>query len=362
MAKDLYEILEVERDVSASGLKSSYRGLARRYHPDANPDDPEAESNFKEIAAAYEVLSDPERRNNYDRFGHTGQGAPAGDPFGGFGDIFNSFFGGQQNGPRVASGEDLETVLTLSFEEAVFGTEATVEVRTAVACQTCEATGATPGSEAVTCHTCHGAGQVQRVRQSILGQTVSNTLCPTCNGAGTTIAKPCQECSGEGRNIEEASYTIDVQAGVDEGASLRLTGRGAVGPRGGPAGDLYVRLRVEDHPVFERHGYDLVHRMHLPVTQAVFGVTMPYETLDGDETLTIAAGTQTGKIIRLRGKGVPHVSGRGRGDLLIEVTVDTPLSLTEEQETLLRKFAEERQEEVSPPDEGFISRVRSALR
>ena len=373
--RDPYEVLGVSRDASPDEIKKSYRRLAREHHPDTHQGEGAgaAEAEFKAVAAAYEVLSDPERRDRFDRFGHTGSAGP-GDPFSGFGDIFESFFGGsgspfgggftgggrRRSGP--VSGEDLETVLEVGFEEAVFGADAEVSVRTAVACLDCEATGATPGSGPETCTHCGGAGQVQRVRQSLLGQMVTSSACTACSGRGQVMQDPCRTCSGEGRSVEDRSFTVQVRAGVDEGTTLRLSGRGAVGPRGGPAGDLYVRVRVGVHPVFERHGVDLLHRLHLPVTQVALGVILDYETLDGLEELVIPRGTSTGDVFRFRGSGVPHLQGRGRGDLLIEVHVDTPTELSEEADRLLRALADERDEVVAEPGEGLISKIRSAFR
>lgn len=366
MTTDHYEVLGVARDADAAEIKRAYRRLARDSHPDANPGDSQAEERFKAVSAAYTILSDPQRRLHYDRFGDDASpaGAP-GDPFGGFGDLFETFFGGgfaaggRRRGP--IPGEDLETVLELQFEEAVFGCDREISIHTAVACVECEATGASQGSSAQSCQTCKGAGQVQRVRQSLLGQVVTATACPTCSGRGETISDPCVPCEGEGRVVEEQTLTVQVRAGVDEGTTLRLSGRGAVGPRGGPTGDLYVHIRVHRHAFLTRHGFDLLHRMEIPVTQAALGVESDYETLDGRETLEIPRGTVTGDVFRFRGRGVPHVEGRGRGDLLIEVVVATPTELDEESEELLRNLAAYRGEEVAPPGKGLMSRIRSAL-
>jgi molecular chaperone DnaJ len=292
----------------------------------------------------------------------------AGDPFGGINDIFESFFGGggvggggrRRSGPRP--GEDLETTILVDFEEAVFGSEEEITVRTAVACTSCEATGLTPGTSAEQCGGCRGSGQVRQVRQSVLGQMVTAAPCPTCSGRGEVFPDPCVDCRGEGRRVEECSFTVNVRAGVDDGTTLRLTGRGAVGPRGGPTGDLYVSVRVRPHPVFERHGTDLYHRLHLPVTQAALGVELDYETLDGDVEVRIPAGTQTGEVFRLRGSGVPHLQGRGRGDIVLEVVVDTPTGLSAEEDKLFRSLAVERGETVGEPGDGLISRIRSAFR
>lgn len=370
MATDYYELLEIDRDASTDEIKRAYRVAARRYHPDANPGDAAAEARFKEVSAAYEVLSDDERRRHYDRYGADGP-QMGGDPFGGFGggigDIFEAFFGGGggqaagrgRSGP--ASGPDLEVTVDLAFEAAVFGGQEEVSVRTAIACETCEATGAAPGTHAETCGQCQGAGQVRQVRQSILGQMVTAVPCPICRGAGQVITDPCTTCNGEGREVLDKTYTVDIPAGVDTGSTLRLAGFGAVGPRGGPAGDLYVQVRVLPHPRFRREGTDLVHELHLPFTQAALGAAISFETLDGTEDLVVPRGTQTGRVFRLRGRGVPHVRGRGRGDLLVQAVVDTPTDLEPEVEAALRQIAELRGEAVAPEDKGFFSRIKSAF-
>ncbi|MCP3853879.1 MAG: molecular chaperone DnaJ [Actinomycetia bacterium] len=371
VADDYYGLLGVERDASAEDIKRAYRRRARELHPDANPDDSNAEARFKQVARAYETLSDADRRNRYDRFGTDDPGAAGfGGPFGGagagLGDIFEAFFGGGAaggDGSRGSSrGVDLEVAAELDFEEAVFGLKHTVVVRTAVSCDACEATGAEPGTSATTCPECSGAGQVRRVRQSILGQMVTAGPCGRCNGDGELIANPCKVCGGEGREIVERDYTVDIPPGVDSGSTLRLSGRGAVGPRSGPAGDLYVQIRVRPHERFTREGYDLHHRLELPMTQASLGAHIEFETLDGTEDLVIPKGTQSGRVFRLRGRGVPQLEGRGRGDLLLHAEVATPAALSTEEEELLRRLAELRQEEVAPADDGFLSRIRSAFR
>jgi molecular chaperone DnaJ len=367
---DHYEALGVARGATAEEIKRAYRQRARELHPDTNPD-PTAEARFKEVALAYEVLSDPQRRQQYDTYGEAGPqaGNPFGGGAGGLGDIFDMFFngsssfgGGAQGPSGPPRGSDLESVADLSFAEAVFGAETEVAVRTAVACEDCEATGAAPGTAPVTCAECKGAGQVRRVRQSILGQMVTAGPCPRCSGFGTVVETPCPTCRGEGRRIDERTYTVDVPAGVDTGATLRLSGRGAVGPRGGGAGDLYVHLRVTPDERFARDGDDLLHDLHVPVTQAALGARIPLETLDGDEVIDLAPGTQTGEVLRLRQRGVPHLQGRGRGDLLVQVVVDTPAELTEEQHELLGRLAEIRGEEIDPPEQGLMSKLRSAFK
>jgi molecular chaperone DnaJ len=369
---DLYDILEVERDASTEDIKRSYRRLARQYHPDANPDDPGAEARFKELAAAYEVLSDPQKRDRYDRFGSS-DGFDLGDPFGsgagGLGDLFDAFFGGggpfgtpgrgRQNGP--ARGPDLEVTATLDFTGAVFGTQTDVTVRTALPCADCSATGAMPGTEPIVCGECNGTGEVRSVRQTVLGQIVSAAPCRRCGGLGEIIESPCVTCNGDGRIIQDKTYTVDVPPGVDDGSTLRLTGRGAVGSRGGPAGDLYVRLRVEPHPRFVRQGDDLVSHVGISIAQAALGAHLQMETLDGVEDLVVPRGTQGGRTFRLKGRGVPHLHGRGRGDLIVVADVQVPDKLSAEEAGLLRQYAELRGESVAPEDEGLFSRIRSAF-
>jgi len=370
MARDHYEALGVSRQATADEIKRAYRRRARELHPDANPGDAAAETEFKEVSRAYEILSDPDRRQRYDMVGDEGDGPTGGgSPFGagGLGDIFETFFGGGGfgggGGPSgPPSGPDIETTINLSFEEAVFGTQAPVNVRTAITCEDCEGSGAAPGAQPHTCPDCGGAGQVRRVRQSILGQMVTAGPCPRCNALGTIVDEPCPGCAGDGRVIREQTYTVEIPAGIEDGRAVRLTGRGAVGPRGGRPGDLYIHVRVRPHDRFERHGNDLLHDLHLSVAQAALGCHLDFETLDGIEDLVIERATQTGRLLRLRGRGVPYVEGRGRGDLVVRITVDTPDALSSEEEDLLRRFAALRGEEVAPADEGFFSRIRSAFK
>ena len=376
MATDYYELLGVSRNASDDDIKKAYRKLARELHPDANPDDPSAHERFKDVSTAYETLRDPERRRRYDQFGPDGArvGAGGGDPFGfgggGLGDIFDAFFGGaagggfggagRRGGP--ARGNDLELLVELEFGEAVFGVRREIKVRAPVPCDTCEATGAAPGTSATTCSGCGGTGEVRRVRQSILGQMVTASPCPRCQGQGQEISTPCPSCRGEGRRTEEKTYEVDIPAGVDDGTQLRLPGRGGAGPRGGPMGDLYLHTRVRPHERFRRNGQDLVADLHVPMTQAALGAHLKFETLDGEEDLALPAGTQSGRVFELRGRGVPAGRGRARGDLLVQVFVDTPTDLGKEEQELLRRLATLREEEVAPEETGFLSRIKSAFK
>ncbi len=375
---DYYALLGVDSTASEDELKRAYRKMARELHPDANPDDPTAEERFKEVTLAYEVLRDPERRRRYDMYGpeavRGSGGGGGGEPFSGFGsaglgDLFDAFFGGASpfgGGARARSGpppgDDAESVIDLEFTEAVFGVEKELSVRLPIACATCSGSGARVGTTPTSCSMCGGSGEVRRVRQSILGQMVTSNACPRCGGTGEEIATPCPDCRGEGRRTEEKSFLVEVPGGVDNGSTLRLPGRGMAGRRGGRNGDLYVHLRVRPDTRFERDGVDLHHDLHVAMSQAALGTTLSVDTLDGTEEITLPAATPPGREIRLRGRGVPHVQGRGRGDFIITVVVDVPTDLSKEQEELLRQFAAERGEAVAPPESGLFSKIRHAFK
>jgi molecular chaperone DnaJ len=367
MSSDFYDLLGVSRTASADELKKAYRKKARELHPDANPDNPEAENLFKEVSRAYETLSDADARARYDRFGEQGLGGGGGgDPFsgGGIGDIFEAFFGGgggqrQQAGPP--RGQDLEITARIDLEAVMFGTQITVEVPTAIRCDDCGGSGAGAGTQPVQCVDCSGTGQVRRMRNSILGQMVTTGPCGRCGGMGEVVMTPCSACSGDGRKRSTESYTVDVPAGIHSGQTLRLSGRGAVGPRGGSAGDLYVHVAVAQHEDFSREDDDLVFSLPLTYAQAALGVHTVLEALDGELDLVVPAGTQHGREFVARGRGIPHLNGRGKGNLRVRVSVVVPTELSEEQEQLLRQLAEISGHEVAPPDKGFFSRIKSAF-
>ena len=371
---DFYELLGVARNASGDELKKAYRKLARELHPDANPGDAAAEERFKQVARAYEVLGDPEARARYDRFGERGvggAGSNGGDGFGGgggLGDLFDAFFGGSGSpfgggarGPAGAPrGQDLEVIADVAFEQAVFGATVPVAVRTALRCDDCEGTGAGSGTKPVTCSECNGRGQVQRVRQSLLGQMVTSSACTKCGGFGKVIVTPCATCNGDGRNVTEKTYQVDVPAGVDTGSTLRLTGRGAAGPRGGGVGDLYVHVRVAAHERYRREHDDLVTDLPVSIAQASLGARFTLPTLDGDEEMVVPPGTQPGREFVLRQRGVPRLKGRGRGDLRVRVKVNVPTKLSDFETELLKKLAESRGEEVHT-EHGLRSRIKSAF-
>ena len=363
MTTDLYEILEVDRNVSPEELKKAYRRLARQLHPDANPGDAAAEARFKEVSQAYEILSDPERRANYDRFG-SDVGA-AGNPFGAGSvqDIFDMFFGGmgarapQRRGPQP--GPDAEVAVEITLDEAAFGAHREITVTLPGRCATCEGSGCAPGTSPVVCVECAGAGEVRRVRNSILGQMMTTSACPRCQGVGTRIETPCTECRGEGRVNTTSTMTIQIPAGVEDGSTMRLSDRGPAGLRGGPNGRLFVHLRVAADERFERHGDDLHHEAHISFTQAALGAQIEVPTLRATHQLDIEPGTAPGTVLRVRHEGVEHLHGRGRGDLFVHLVVDVPTELDDVERDLLRQLAEHRGESVAEHPGGGLVRKRA---
>jgi molecular chaperone DnaJ len=374
MATDYYGVLGVRRDASSDELKRAYRKLARELHPDVNPD-PEAQQRFKTVTAAYEVLSDPEKRKIVDLGGDPlapggggGGGSPFGAGFGGLGDIMDAFFGsGTSRGPRsrVRRGNDALLRIDLDLSETAFGATKDIAVETAAVCGTCKGDGAAPGSHPVTCSVCNGRGEIQQITRSFLGQMVTSRPCHRCGATGTVIDTPCRECGGDGRVRKRRTLTVKIPAGVEDGMRIRLSGEGEVGPGGGPTGDLYVEVHERQHPVFTREGDDLHCELRVPMTAAALGATAKLDTLDGDETITVKPGTQGGQVVTLNGRGIPHLRSVGRGHLHIHVVVETPMKLDAEQERLLRDLAKLRDEESpsivtvgSGDGQGFFSRLR----
>jgi molecular chaperone DnaJ len=369
--KDYYGILGVRRDASAEDIKRAYRRLAREYHPDVNPD-PVAQEKFKEINAAYEVLSDPQKREIVDLGGDplapagSGPGPGAGGPFVGFQDIMDAFFGtaaARGPRPRVRPGADAILRLELDLQETAFGVETPITVDTAVLCTTCSGAGTAPGTHPQTCEVCGGRGEVQSVQRTFLGQVVSARPCANCQGYGTVIPHPCQTCGGDGRVRTRRTLTVKIPAGVEDGMRIRLAQQGEVGPGGGPPGDLYVEIHERTHDVYSRKGDDLHCRVTVPMTAAALGTRLTIKTLDGEENVDVRAGTQPNATMRIRGKGVPHLRGTGRGDLFVHLDVRTPTKLDPEQERILRDFARTRGEEVAELSKqgGFFSRMRDAF-
>lgn len=360
---DYYEILGVQRDASEEEIKKAYRRLARQYHPDANPDDPTAEQKFKELAEAYSVLSDPARRRDYDLFGTARVPGAGFDPF----DIFRSFFGqdplgtfgGRRAGPQ--RGSDLILQMNVALEDVIRGGAKSVTIRNLQTCERCSGTGCEPGTHPSRCNRCGGTGAIRNVQRSIIGNIMTSFTCPQCHGTGEQISEPCTECNAEGRleRLDEVSF--DMPPGIEDGAQIRIAGKGEAGSRGGSTGDLFVQIGVEAHPRFQRRGDDLVVSAVIPVTQAALGATLTLETLDGPEELRIPAGTQAGDVLKLRNHGVPHLRRAGRGDLLVQISVEIPKDLSAEQEELLRRFAAERGEKVGE-SAGLLRKIRDAFK
>jgi molecular chaperone DnaJ len=363
---DFYEVLQVSRDANDQELKTSYRKLAMQYHPDRNPNNPEAEEQFKICSEAYQVLSDPEKRAAYDRYGHAAfqGGAPAGgSPFGGaqdlgdiFGDLFGEMFnmGGTRRASRVQRGRDLRYDLTLEFEQAVFGVEKEISIRRQEACDTCSGTGSANGKAPTTCTGCAGRGQV-RFQQGFF--SVAKT-CVRCGGTGSTISDPCTACRGEGLQAKKHDILVKVPAGVEQDTRIRYQGEGEAGRFGGPSGDLYVVLSVKAHKFFERDGDDLHCVIPISFPQAALGAELQIETMEGPATIKIPEGTQSGREFKLRGKGVPHLNEHGKGDLIAEIRVATPSKLNKQQKELLRQLGETMQVENTPTSRSLFAKMK----
>jgi molecular chaperone DnaJ len=362
---DYYETLGVGRDASPDEIKRAFRRLAMQYHPDRNSEIG-AEQRFKEINEAYEILSDPERRASYDRYGHAGldgsfdsRGFEGFGPFGGFGDIFDAFFGASTQARRrtPTRGADLQVQLELTFEEAAFGTEKTVVVNRTELCSACNGLRAEPGTEPQRCPACDGAGEVRRVQRSVFGQFINVAACDRCRGEGWVIPTPCRHCRGTGRERVSRTLEVKVPAGVDNGSQIRLNGEGELGSYGGPRGSLYIVLKVAAHAYFERREDDLHIVLNLNFAQAALGDEVEVPTLEGEHKLKVPAGTESGEVISLRGKGITHLRGGSRGDLHIHVQVTTPKKLSKEQKDLLKRLSET----LEKDDRSLFAKVKDAL-
>ncbi|MBI4672288.1 MAG: molecular chaperone DnaJ [Chloroflexi bacterium] len=365
--RDYYEILGVSRTASPDELKRSFYKLARQYHPDVNKE-PDAAAHFKEINEAYQILSDPDKRAMYDRFGKAGvSGAPEpGFSDIPFTDIFESLFGAgfgtrtrTRRGPQP--GAHLKTTLTLEFEEAVFGADKDISVPRLETCPSCKGNGAEPGTTPTRCPQCRGTGEVRRATQSIFGQFINVAPCPRCNGEGEVINMPCHECGGQKRVQVMRKLVVKVPAGVDEGTQIRLQGEGESGTSGGPSGHLYVQIAIKPHPHFKRDNQDLLYDLSLNIAQAALGAEVQVPTLEGDDLLKIPAGTQHGKTFRLKGKGVPNLKRSGRGDFIVTVHVTVPTHLSEKQKALLREFARTLDNSAPNEDKNFLDQIKDAI-
>ncbi|MDV3428681.1 MAG: molecular chaperone DnaJ [Bacillota bacterium] len=381
--KDYYSILGIEKSASQDEIRSAFRKLAIKYHPDKNKGDKAAEEKFKEVNEAYQVLSDPQKRSNYDQFGTSefdgggSQGAQGfggfggfggfDSDFGGFGDIFDSIFGGAGRGTRsrrsqAEPGADLEYNLNLTFEEAVFGCEKEVSINRNEKCETCNGTGAKKGTSPKTCDKCGGAGQIRVQRQTPLGTMSTVAACDKCHGTGKIIDEPCSTCHGTGKERKHRKIKINVPAGVDTGNVIPLRGQGEHGTNGGPSGDLYINIRVSPHPKFKRNGFDISFDTHISFGMAVMGAEISVETVDGPVKYTIPEGTQSGTVFRLRGKGVPRVNSSGRGDQYVKVIVDIPKKINEKQMEALKNFMKISCEDVSDYKESFKDKFKNSFK
>jgi molecular chaperone DnaJ len=366
---DYYTVLGVDRTATDAEIKKAFRRLAQQWHPDVNTD-AGAQERFKQINEAYQVLSDPQRRQAYDMFGRAGlggDGGPGFDPgaFGSFSDIFDAFFGGTAAGARrghPTAGADLRYDIRITFEEAVRGTDKEIEFPVYGVCETCNGSGAKPGTQPVACDNCGGRGEIRTTRRTMLGQMVNVTACPKCKGEGKIVTEPCETCHGEGRTERRRTLRVSIPAGIDEGHQIRLSNEGEIGVRGGPAGSLYVAVHVAPHPQLKREGTELLYEADVSIAQAALGTTILVPTVDGEEPVEIKPGTQPGTEIRLRGRGVPHLRRTGsKGDLHVFVNVVVPAKLSKRQRELLAEYAAEAGETVVEGHGGIFDKVRDAL-
>jgi molecular chaperone DnaJ len=373
VTRDYYELLGVDRGANDADIKKAFRKLARELHPDINRHDPAAEEKFKEVAEAYEVLTDSERRAIYDRYGHEGLRSGGWEPsfasFGSIGDIFEAFFGGggfgSVFGGGAGRGGDVGVQVSLTLDEVATGVTKEIEVDLTAICSNCHGNGAEPGTPIETCPRCGGTGQLQATSRSVFGQLVRMQVCDRCGGEGKIPQTPCRVCRGTGQEIKSESIEVQIPAGIDEGQRVRLSGRGHAGTRGAPPGDIYLLVSVVPDPRFERHGEDLVARVDVPFTDAALGTTLTIPTLAGDEQVDLKAGSQPATMLRLRGRGLPRLRGRGTGDLHVVVNVLVPDKLTDEQRDLLNRFRESANGDTYPSPkghEGIFDRLRHAFR
>lgn len=373
--RDYYEILGIDRNTSSEDIKKAYRKLAKKYHPDVNQGDKDAEAKFKEVNEAYTILSNPETKARYDQYGHAGMNGESGFggfgdfDFGGFGDIFESFFGGSsgfgrssgrtRNGPR--RGADIRYSLEISFEEAAFGVGKTININRPEKCETCNGTGSKPGSGPETCKHCNGSGQIQYKQSTPFGQFVNVKTCEICHGEGKVIKNPCNTCSGRGSIRKNVRIEVKVPAGIDDGQTISLRGEGEPGSKGGPSGDLFISIRVRPHPLFKRQGSDVVCEMPITFVQAALGAEVEVPTLDGKVSYKINEATQTGTVFRLKGKGIPYLKGNGRGDQYVKVNVEVPRKLNAKQKEILTQFAEASGDEVYEERKSFFEKMKDVL-
>ncbi len=383
--RDYYEVLGVSKTATEDELKKAYRKLARKYHPDLNKDDPQAADKFKEVNEAYSVLSDAQKRAAYDQYGHAafqqGGGGAGGNPFGGFqgfggsfggegmDDIFNMFFGGAgrggsrrqaDNGPR--QGSDLRMDMQITFEEAAFGTEKKVRLNREEECETCHGSGSAAGYSPETCPDCHGTGEIRVTQNSLFGQVVNVRACPRCHGTGKIVTHPCKDCHGTGRVKKKRTLTVKIPAGVDNGSRLRVSGEGEAGIRGGRAGDLYVYLYVKPHKFFERDGTTVSCEVPISIVQATLGAEIEVPTLYGKVSVKVPEGTQPGRVLRLRDKGIPSLRTGQKGDEMIRLKVVIPTGLSDAQKDALRKFGETSGNNINPEEKGFLNKIKDFLK
>ena len=364
--RDYYDVLGIGRTASNDDIRNAYRRLAKQYHPDVNRS-ADSSDKFKEVSEAYAVLSDGDKRTAYDRFGHAGLQGGAGVDFSGmgFGDIFEEFFGfgarggGARRGPR--RGADLRYDLSISFEEAASGVEKTIDISRADICPACHGSRAEPGTSPTRCATCRGSGEVRQRRDTFLGTMVTSTACPTCHGAGEVVDSPCQNCRGRGEVQVNRKLNVSIPAGIDSGMQIRLSGEGEPGVNGGPHGNLYVYIKVQPHRFFRRQGDDVVLEMSINIAQAALGDTIRVPTLDGEDKLSVPAGTQPGRVFRLRGKGFARLQRTGRGDQLVALHVAVPSRLSDEQKRLFKDLAKTMETEAQPEEKGFFERLKEVL-